>query len=197
MPVIYYIRHGETEWNAEGRLQGMRDIPLNDLGRKQAAQAGSILADLFARDGRSETSLGFVASPLARARSTMELVRDALGLPPWQYQVDDRLREIGYGRWEGATLAETELSDPELYVRRQAEKWSVPPPGGESYVQVQARMSDWYDRLRGDTVAVAHGGTGRALMVALGIETPKSAAELTIEQGAVYVFNDGGLSKYS
>ena len=60
----------------------MRDIPLNDLGRKQAAQAGSILADLFARDGRSETSLGFVASPLARARSTMELVRDALGLPP-------------------------------------------------------------------------------------------------------------------
>ena len=197
MPLIYYIRHGETEWNAEGRLQGMRDIPLNDLGRKQAAQAGVILADLFARDGRSETSLEFVASPLTRARSTMELVREVLRLPPRQYQVDDRLREIGYGRWEGATLAETEISDPELYVRRQAEKWTVPPPEGESYVQVQARVSDWYDQLKADTVAVAHGGTGRALMVALGIETPQSAAELTIEQGAVYVFNDGALSKYS
>src|ERR1700690_2770649 len=100
VPVIYYIRHGETEWNAEGRLQGAQDIPLNDLGRRQAATAGLILADLFARDRRSETSLEFVASPLVRARSTMELVRDTLGLPPDQYQVDDRLREIGYGQWE-------------------------------------------------------------------------------------------------
>ena len=65
MPTIYYIRHGETEWNALGRLQGTQDIPLNDLGRRQAAKAGIILADLFARDGRSETSLEFVASPLA------------------------------------------------------------------------------------------------------------------------------------
>jgi broad specificity phosphatase PhoE len=62
---------------------------------------------------------------------------------------------------------------------------------------VQARVSDWYHQLTADTVAVAHGGTGRALMVALGIETPQSAAELTIEQGAVYVFSDAGLSKYS
>ena len=57
--------------------------------------------------------------------------------------------------------------------------------------------TDWYSQLTADTVAVAHGGTARALMVALGIETPESAADLTIEQGAVYVFNDGGLSKYS
>ena len=71
----------------------------------------------------------------------------------------------------------------------------MPPPGGESYVAVQARMSDWYRQLTADTVAVAHGGTARALMVALGIETPASAADLTIEQGAVYVFGDGGLTK--
>jgi len=62
---------------------------------------------------------------------------------------------------------------------------------------VQARMSDWYNQLSADTVAVAHGGTARALMVALGVETPASAADLTIEQGAVYVFREGGLSKYS
>jgi probable phosphoglycerate mutase len=196
-PTIYYIRHGETEWNAEGRLQGTQDVPLNDLGRKQAANAGSILADLFARDGRSEQSLAFVASPLGRARSTMELVRGTLRLPPRDYAVDDRLREIGYGDWEGSTLAQTQLSDPDVFAKRQAEKWTVPPPGGESYASVQARMSDWYDQLKADTVAVAHGGTARALMVALGIETPASAADLTIEQGAVYVFGDGGLKKYS
>ena len=196
-PTIYYIRHGETEWNADGRLQGTRDIPLNDLGRKQAADAGSILADLFARDGRSEQSLAFVASPLGRARSTMELVRGALELPPADYRIDNRLREIGYGDWEGSTLRQMQASDPEVFAKRQADKWTVPPPGGESYAAVQIRMRDWYDSLLVDTVAVAHGGTARALMVALGIETPLSAADLTIEQGAVYVFRDGALQKYS
>ena len=196
-PVIYYIRHGETSWNALGRLQGVQDIPLNDLGRKQAAHAGNILLDLFARDGRDQSQLGFVASPLIRARATMELVRGELELPPTGYALDDRLREIGYGKWEGSTLPEMQVADPDLYAKRQTEKWTVSPPGGESYVEVQARMQDWYASLRGDTVAVAHGGTARALMVALGIETPQSAADLTIEQGAVYVFCDGGLQKYS
>lgn len=196
-PTIYYIRHGETEWNADGRLQGTQDIPLNSLGRKQATDAGNILAALFARDGRSEQSLAFVASPLGRARSTMELVRGSLRLPPCDYAIDDRLREIGYGDWEGSTLVQMQASDPELFAKRQAAKWTVSPPGGESYVEVQARVSDWYSQLTADTVAVAHGGTARALMVALGIETSGSAADLTIEQGAVYVFGDGTLAKYS
>jgi broad specificity phosphatase PhoE len=196
VPTIYYIRHGETQWNADGKLQGQQDIPLNDLGRTQAAHAGNILAGLFARDGRNEQSLAFVASPLGRARSTMELVRAALKLPLADYAVDDRLREIGYGLWEGSTLAQMQALDPDVFARRQADKWTVPPPDGESYASVQLRMRDWYDQLTADTVAVAHGGTARALMVALGIETPDSAADLTIEQGAVYVFGDGGLAKY-
>jgi broad specificity phosphatase PhoE len=197
MPTIYYIRHGETEWNAEGKLQGGQDIPLNDLGRRQAANAGSILAGLFARDGRNFSSLPYVASPLSRARLTMELVRNALELPPNHYALDDRLREIGYGHWEGSTLAQMQASDPATFASRQADKWTVPPPGGETYASVQLRMRDWYDSLQADTVAVAHGGTARALMVALGIETPMSAADLTIEQGAVYVFGDNGVQKYS
>ena len=196
-PTIYYIRHGETAWNAEGRFQGTQDIPLNDLGRRQAAEAGGILAGLFARDGRSEAALTFVASPLSRARSTMELVRGVLKLPTGGYAVDARLREIGYGRWEGATLAQMQASDPEIFAARLSDKWTVPPPDGESYASVQARMSDWYNQLTSDTVAVAHGGTAWALMVALGVETSDSAADLTIEQGAVYVFGDGGLRKYS
>ena len=197
MPIVYYIRHGETDWNAQGRLQGVQDVPLNELGRWQSTGAGRILADLFARDRRGATSLEFVASPLGRARQTMELVRDVLRLPPQDYAVDERLREIGYGQWEGLTLAQAQQQNPDLFERRQAEKWTVSPPGGESYVSVQARMADWYRQLNADTVAVAHGGTARALMVALGFETPESAADLTIEQGAVYVFGDEGLSKYS
>ena len=196
-PTLYYIRHGETEWNAIGRLQGTQDIPLNELGRKQAVHVGGVLAGLFARDGRDKFSLPFVASPLERARATMELVRGALNLPPDDYAIDDRLREIAYGEWEGSTLAQAQARDPQLFARRLADKWHVSAPGGESYAAVQARVSEWYDTLRVDTVAVAHGGTARALMVALGLETEQSAADLLIEQGAVYLFSGGRLTKYS
>jgi broad specificity phosphatase PhoE len=197
VPVIYYIRHGETEWNADGRLQGTQDTALNELGRKQAAQAGHVLADLLVRDGRDKSRIPFVSSPLNRARATMELVRGALQLPVRQYAIDDRLREIGYGRWEGYTLAEMQAADPVFFAQRLADKWRVAPEGGETYEAVQQRMSEWYAELKADTVVVAHGGTARALMVVLGFETPQSAADLPIAQGAVYVFSDGGLNRYS
>jgi broad specificity phosphatase PhoE len=196
-PTIYYIRHGETAWNAEGRFQGSQDIPLNDLGRTQAVTAGGILADLLARDGREASSMPFVASPLGRARLTMELMRGTLKLPPDQYAVDDRLREIGYGQWEGLTLPEMKLHDAATFASRDQDKWGVAAPSGESYASVTLRMRQWFDSLLVDTVAVAHGGTMRALMVALGIAAPVEAAETPIGQGVVYVFNGGGMRKYS
>jgi probable phosphoglycerate mutase len=196
-PTIYYIRHGETAWNAAGRFQGSQDIPLNDLGRTQAVTAGGILADLLARDGREASSMPFVASPLGRARLTMELMRGTLKLPPDHYAVDDRLREIGYGQWEGLTLPEMKLHDAATFASRDQDKWGVAAPSGESYASVTLRMREWFDSLLVDTVAVAHGGTMRALMVALGIAAPVEAAETPIGQGVVYVFNDGGMRKYS
>src|SRR5579862_2703990 len=196
MPTIYYIRHGETEWNALGRLQGVQDIPLNALGRTQSVHAGHVLADLLTRDGQSASSISFVASPLGRARQTMDLMRGVLRLPLSGYAIDDRLREIGYGQWEGSTLAEMEAKEPDLFARRQAEKWTVAPPGGETYVEVQARVADWYRGIKADTVAVAHGGTARALMVTLGILTPEIAADWSVGQGMVYVFRDGEMSSH-
>ncbi|SDT55505.1 histidine phosphatase family protein [Bradyrhizobium canariense] len=197
VPTIYYIRHGETAWNAAGRFQGSKDIPLNDLGRKQAVAAGEILARLLARDGREAASLPYVASPLGRARLTMELARGALQLPAADYSVDDRLREIGYGHWEGLTLPEMERHDAATFASRNIDKWGVAAPSGESYASVTLRMREWFDSLLADTVTVAHGGTMRALMVALGVATPLEAAETPIGQGVVYVFRDGELKKYS
>jgi probable phosphoglycerate mutase len=197
MPVIYYVRHGETAWNAEGRLQGAQDTALNELGRRQAVQSGHVLADLFARDGRDKSQIPYLSSPQLRARTTMELMRGALNLPAQDYATDHRLREIGYGRWEGFTLAEMQTADPAFFARRLADKWRVAPEGGETYEAVQRRMRDWYDQVRGDMVVVAHGGTARALMVSLGFETPESASGLPIAQGAVYEFGNGGLKKYS
>jgi probable phosphoglycerate mutase len=196
-PVIYYIRHGETGWNAEGRFQGSKDIPLNELGRTQAVASGEILGRVLAQDGHEVSALPFVSSPLGRARMTMELARGALNLPPADYSIDDRLREIGYGHWEGLTLPEMQLHDAETFASRSADKWSVAAPAGESYASVTLRMRDWFDSLLVDTVAVAHGGTMRALMVALGIATEIEAADTPIGQGVVYVFRDGGLQTYS
>ena len=127
----------------------------------------------------------------------MELVRGRLALPPDGFGLDDRLREIGWGHWEGSTLQQQRQSHPEVFASREIDKWGVPPPGGESYAAVTLRMRDWYASLAGDTVAVAHGGTARALMVALDILAPPAAADQVIAQGAVYVFRDGTLAKHS
>jgi probable phosphoglycerate mutase len=196
-PTIYYIRHGETGWNAEGRFQGSKDIPLNELGRTQAVAAGKILDRVLAQDGHEVTALPFVSSPLGRARMTMELARGALKLPVADYGIDGRLREIGYGNWEGLTLPEMKLNDPAIFASRSLNKWNVAAPAGESYASVTSRMRDWFDSVTTDTVAVAHGGTMRALMVALGIASEIEAADTPIGQGVVYVFRDGALQKYS
>ena len=126
----------------------------------------------------------------------MELVRDAMKLPPADYSVDARLREIAYGQWEGLTLSEMKLHDAATFARRDLDKWSVAAPSGESYASVTLRVRDWLDSLVTDTVAVAHGDTMRALMVVLGVATPLAAADTPIGQGVVYVFSGGGLARY-
>src|SRR6266851_2265025 len=119
--------------------------------------------------------------------------------PAWPRAVDDGtgpLRDIGYGQWEGLTLPEMELHDAATFASRNEDKWGVAAPSGESYASVTVRVREWFDSLVADTVAVAHGGTMRALMVALGIASPLEAAETPIGQGVVYIFSDGGMRKY-
>jgi broad specificity phosphatase PhoE len=195
-PVLYYIRHGETDWNVEGRLQGSRDTPLNAVGRRQAAACADILRDLLARDGHAPGDFVHVASPLMRARQTVEIMRAALDLAPGDYRVDARLHEIGFGEWEGLTLREVRARSPRALAERERDKWDFVPPGGESYAQVAVRMRAWYAALEGDTVVVAHGGTARALTVVLGVASPARAPSIEIGQGIVYRFADGNMSRY-
>src|SRR5262249_24611337 len=129
-PTLYYIRHGLTDWNAEGRLQGQRDVPLNAEGRSQAMRCADILNDLFARDGRAAADCGYVSSPLIRARETMDIVRAALGLAPADYATDARLAEIAFGDWEGWTYGEILARDAHIVATREHDKWGFRPPGG-------------------------------------------------------------------
>jgi probable phosphoglycerate mutase len=195
-PVIYYVRHGLTDWNVQQRLQGRNDVPLNAEGRAQAVSCGEILRDLLARDGRTAEKLDYVSSPLARARTTMELMRATLGLACAGYRVDDNLAEIAFGDWEGLTYAQVMARDKDVVAKRESDKWGFLPPGGESYAQVTARMRAWHHTIVKDTVVAAHGGTARALIAHLGIAMPEDATHYSIDQGVVYVFAEGGMTRY-
>ncbi len=196
-PTIFYIRHGETDWNVAGRLQGRRDVPLNARGRAQGSHCGEILRDLFGRDGRDPADLDYVSSPLGRACQTMELARPELGLPADGYAIAPRLSEISFGEWEGFTIAQLHARDPQRIAAREHDKWHFVPPGGESYQMVSARIAEWYESLSRDTVVTAHGGTARGLIAFLGIAKPAAAPLLDIAQGVVYVFTGEQLTRYA
>jgi broad specificity phosphatase PhoE len=195
-PTIYYVRHGLTDWNAQQRLQGRHDVPLNAEGRAQAARCAEILRDLLARDGKTPAELGYVSSPLERARATMEIMRATLGLEPTGFPVDERLLEIAFGEWEGLTYADVLKRDKDVVARRESNKWGFTPPGGESYAQVTARISAWYATVERDTLVAAHGGTARALVAHLAIAPPEDATHYSIDQGVVYVFAGNRLARY-
>ena len=197
MPILYFVRHGETDFNVEQRLQGRTETRLNERGRVQAGACAGILGDLFARDSRRPEALAYVSSPLVRAAETMEIVRGALGLDAAAFARDRRLVEISYGRWEGRTLPEIEALDPGVLARRERDKWDFRPPGGESYREVAQRVGDWYAGVGGDTVVVAHGGVARSLMANFRILPEEEATHAEILQGVVYVFAGGTVARYA
>ena len=183
-PKIYFIRHGETDWNLEGRLQGQKDIPLNDVGRVQAEEAARKLQALVPH----YEDLAYVASPMTRTRETMEILRTTLGLHPEVYRLDDRLVELTFGVWEGMTWKEVRKAEPALAALREQDKWHYAPPGGgESYAMLVDRIRPILDDLTRDTVIVAHGGVARAfLAICCGVSS-RQAASMDIWQGRILV----------
>ena len=182
---LIFLRHGETDWNAEGRLQGQHDVPLNGRGRDQAASAGRMVRDAF---GADLGSLHFVASPLSRTRETMEIARTAMGLDPLSYDMDQRLVELSFGRWEGLIWPEVKAMDPWAATAREGNKWTFQPPGGESYAMLADRLRPWLDTIERDTLVVSHGGVARVLLVLIGGMTTASAPVSDIHQGRVLFF---------
>jgi probable phosphoglycerate mutase len=187
---LYFVRHGETDWNRVQRYQGQRDIPLNARGRSQARRNGRVLAELL---GESAPSLHYVASPLARARETMEIVRQQLALPPAGYLADDRLREIHYGHWEGQLWSELPRTDPEGYAARQADVWNWQPDGGESYAMLSGRVAHWLGDVTRDAVVVSHGGVSKVLRGLVLRLTGTEIARLDVPQDKVLLVETGSI----
>lgn len=155
---FYIARHGQTDWNAEGRWQGFEPTSLNVVGHKQAAALAVKL---------SEFPIGAIyTSDLPRSSETAQHLADTLNLEPY---VDARLREINVGAFQGMLTEDMEKAFPEAYARWRTGGLDVAPPRGETRRQLQDRVfSAFEDILRVETepeVAIfTHGGTIRLLL---------------------------------
>lgn len=186
---LYFVRHGETDWNFEQRIQGQLDIPLNDRGRRQAARNGwklkELIPDLDAFD--------FVSSPLVRTTETMEILRAAVGLERSGYGTDARLKEVHFGSWQGRRWSEVEAFDPEGYAQRLADTFRWRPSGGESYADLMARAVAWLESASRDCIVVSHGGVSRVLRGHLLRLDPEEVPHLAVPQDRVLVLEAGRL----
>jgi broad specificity phosphatase PhoE len=189
-PPLFFIRHGQTDWNAEGRFQGQRDIPLNDKGRLQATRNGNQLAEVL---GVSASSFDFIASPLSRTRETMERARTAMGLEAQTYATSPEIVELSFGDWEGHTFDELEHLYPDDFARRERDKWNFLPPGtkAESYHTLSVRVGHWLERVDRPTVCVTHGGVMRSIFKLTGSLSEHDAASTDIYQDRVLKLENG------
>lgn len=185
---LYMIRHGQTDYNAEGRFQGQTDIPLNKTGEAQARQNGQRLLALI---GEPAAQYQFISSPLARAAKTMEIIREELGCLTTDFNKDDRLAEISFGAWEGSTLEELRQTEPSLVAQRETDKWVFRPPGdkAETYYDVAARIKPVFDSLKKPAICVCHGVVIRAFLYNLGKSVSEIDALPRIPQDQVMVVN--------
>ena len=136
---IYLIRHGQTEWNLNMRLQGGKDSPLTELGRQQARAAAVSL--------QQNPPALILTSPLGRARKTAEIIAKKLEIP---IEKDARLGELRFGAAEGLTMTEIDKRWPDLQATRERDKWHVRWPDGESYEDADARIAAYLREKRDD-----------------------------------------------
>ena len=162
-PELFFIRHGQTDWNAEGRYQGGQDIQLNDIGRAQADLNGRLLRQLFEREGRKPDEFTWHVSPMSRTMETMQRIRAAFDVPLPEATPDRRLVEVSFGIYEGRLHTELSASEMAIAGERDADFWFFRPPKGESYEDVAQRVLNFASELKGPALIVAHGGILRIL----------------------------------
>ena len=190
---MIFIRHGETTYNAEGRLQGQRDIALNDNGRRQAVAVGKTLAARCRNQVSAlDAAKAFYCSPLTRARETLELARATMGLDPLAYALAPDLIELSFGQYEGLMWDQVEALSPGASLHRGEDKWDFVPPGGESYAMLATRVTPWLQAQGADCFVASHGGVARAFLTLLAGMSPGVAANYEVRQGAAMVFEGGG-----
>lgn len=154
LPILYVLRHGETENNVERRITSQHDSALTGKGRAQAAENGRLLRSLVP----DLTALHFVSSTLGRACETMRIARTAAGLDPDGFATDARLIEANFGDWTGLTVEEM-LERRAREAAFDRDPWHFRMPNGESRADVHERVAGFMSSIRRDTVVVGHAGS--------------------------------------
>jgi probable phosphoglycerate mutase len=160
---LYLLRHGETAWNLERRMQGSKDSSLTGRGRAQAAAMGRALAAELAR---APAPTIFLRSPLGRTCETALIIGRALGIDEAEWRDDPRLAELRYGDWEGSTWAEIEVDHPDAMATWRADPEGFCPPGGETHLELRQRSAEALADIIASgtrTVVVSHGVSGAVL----------------------------------
>jgi probable phosphoglycerate mutase len=184
-PPIYFIRHGETDWNRERRIQGQTDIPLNGTGHGQSGRVARCLKD-FLGHTRIEH---FIVSPLIRARQTMSYVSREFGVMESRVTVAPAVTELGFGVWEGRRLHELN-SHPE-FPADPGSRFSWRPQYGESYADGCERLKQWIGRLDAPSIIVAHGAIGRCLIGLVSNLSPDQLLMVKTPQGCFCRLQNG------
>ena len=135
------------------------NTPLTDKGRTQAHQVGEILLRTLGQ----KPEIDCVSSPLQRAKTTMGIVREVLGLPRGGFRTDPRLIEIDLGTWDQLTDEQAKALDPAFFGKRMNDRWHVRIPEGENYADVANRLESFVSHLEQDTFIVSHGAATRIL----------------------------------
>lgn len=182
---IYLVRHGETEWNVEGRFQGRKDSPLTAVGRTQAESIGRRLSVIF---GSAQPPRVHV-SPLGRTRATADIIGAASRLP--KASVDERLRELSLGEWDGLRWPEIEARWPERLAGADHYERYFRSPGGETLESAQDRARSWLEEVSGPVVAISHGQFGRILRGVYARLDEKRMLALPVPQDIIWHLHDG------
>ena len=192
MGVIYLLRHGETEWNRAGRMQGQQDSPLTRRGAEQASAMGRLLATLVIEPG----TVPIWCSSLGRARQSCSLICDALGRGLETVRFDDRLIEIDDGSFAGMTSTEAALYDRRALERRRRDPFRNAAPGGECCRDVFERASAWMAAvdLGDETVIIAHGVFNRMFVAAACRLDPEAFIGFPAPQDAIIRISAGDYS---
>ena len=167
---IIYVRHGQTEWNAQFRYQGKANIPLNEKGKAEARLLGERL--------KSWTHCRIYSSPLVRAAETARIIAGFMNPAPPVKLVEDMV-EMDFGNWESHSVLDVMKKDPVLYSAWREDPSSVTPLGGETFESVKSRvkraLEGIFEDADGDILVVCHGGTIRAALTVL-FDIPSSMA---------------------
>jgi probable phosphoglycerate mutase len=191
---LYFVRHGQTDWNLHGRYQGSTDTSLSQIGENQAAQNAQLFIRQLQADQVETSQIQIVSSPLKRARQTARIISEQFDPAP-SIHAEPRLRELSIGRWEGLTSPEVKEKFYEERKSRKLDRWSFKPIGGESMAERCSDIEHALCQLQPNTIIVTHCVVLRIIIHLLGGVDQQDATKVDTPHVSIWCWNSAKLHR--